>query len=133
MKKLLKTIVLIVCTFSIGLLSSASPFCFAKDDTICGNNNVPAEVKAASGCPNEKVAGLDSTITNILNAIIGVLGLVAVIFVLVGGINYMTSSGDAAKLEKAKKTILYACIGLAICALAFAIVNWAIAVINKSS
>jgi len=38
----------------------------------------------------------------------------------------MTSNGDATKLEKAKKTILYACIGLAICVLAFAIVNFVI-------
>ena len=38
----------------------------------------------------------------------------------------MTSAGDTGKIEKAKKTILYACIGLAVCALSFAIVNWVI-------
>ena len=38
----------------------------------------------------------------------------------------MTSSGDAAKVEKAKKTILYGVIGLVICVLSFAIVNWVI-------
>ena len=132
MKKILKTTALVICTLGVSLLSSTSPFCFAKDDTICDNTNVPEEVRVASGCKGDKVAGLDDAITNILNAIIASIGIVAVIFVLVGGINYMTSNGDAAKLEKAKKTILYACIGLAVCALAFAIVNWAIKIINKS-
>lgn len=69
---------------------------------------------------------LEQNITNILNAIIAVLGLAAVVFIVVGGVNYITSNGEAAKVEKAKKTILYSCIGLIISALAFAIVNFVI-------
>lgn len=65
-------------------------------------------------------------ITTILNAIIGVLGIVAVIVIIIGGISYMTSAGDAGKVKKAKDTILYGVIGLIICALAFAIVNFVI-------
>ena len=67
-----------------------------------------------------------STIQGILNAIIYVIGIVAVIFIVIGGIQFITSTGDTSKIEKAKKTILYACIGLAACALSFAIVNWVI-------
>ena len=93
---------------------------------------IPDDVRNAAGCPKSGDQ-LPKTITNILYAIIGVSGLVAVIFVLIGGYNYMTSTGDAAKLEKAKKTILYACIGLAVCALAFAITNWAISVVDNST
>lgn len=69
---------------------------------------------------------LKTDVTNIINAVIGVLGIVCVIVIIIGGINYMTSSGDAGKVEKAKKTILYGIIGLVICALAFAIVNFVI-------
>ena len=50
--------------------------------------------------------------------IIGIAGIVSAIFVVYGGISYVTSSGDPAKLQKAKQTILYALIGLAIVALA---------------
>ena len=60
------------------------------------------------------------------------LGLVAVIFIVMGGVQYMTSSGDATKLKKAKDTILYACIGLVVAALAFAITQFAINTINSS-
>ena len=38
----------------------------------------------------------------------------------------MTSSGDTGKVEKGKKTVIYALIGLVVCALAYAIVNWVI-------
>ena len=93
---------------------------------------VPEAVYNAAGCPKNGDQ-LPKTITNILYAIIGVSGLVAVIFVLIGGYNYMTSTGDGAKIEKAKKTILYACIGLAVCALAFVITNWAISVVNNNT
>ena len=64
------------------------------------------------------------TIATIINVVLGVLGLVAVIMIIMGGITYVTSSGDATKLAKAKNTIIYSVIGLVIALLAFAIVNF---------
>jgi TRAP-type C4-dicarboxylate transport system permease small subunit len=76
---------------------------------------------------------LETDVTKIINNVILILGTVCVVAILIGGIYYITSSGDASKVEKGKKTILYAAIGLAICALSFAIVNWAIGAISGSS
>ncbi len=70
-------------------------------------------------------------VSNIINAVIGVLGLACVVVLIIGGVNYMTSSGDAGKVKKAKDTILYAIIGLVVCVLAFAIVNFVIGTILK--
>ena len=69
---------------------------------------------------------LTSSIVDIINAVIGVLGLVCVVVMIIGGVNYMTSSGDAGKVKKGKDTILYGLIGLVICVLAFALVNFVI-------
>ena len=69
-------------------------------------------------------------ITNLLNSIIGLLGIVSVIFVIKGAIGYMTSTGDPGKTKKAKDTILYACLGLILVALSFAVVNFAISKIS---
>ena len=69
---------------------------------------------------------LETTVINIINTVVGVLALVAVIVIIIGGINYMTSAGDAGKVKKAKDTILYGVIGLVVCVLAFAIVNFVI-------
>ncbi|MBR3236675.1 hypothetical protein IKF92_03300 [Candidatus Saccharibacteria bacterium] len=70
---------------------------------------------------------LKASITGILNGIIAVLGLVCVVVIIIGGVSYMTSSGDSTKVKKAKDTILYGLIGLIICVLAFAVVNFVIA------
>ena len=59
-----------------------------------------------------------SLVDNIIGWFIGIAGLVSVIFLVYGGITYITSSGDSAKLQKAKQTITYSLIGLAIVVLA---------------
>ena len=73
---------------------------------------------------------LPATINNIITAIVGILGLACVIIVIIGGIQYMTSSGDAGKVKKAKDTILYGVIGMVICVLAYAITAFIISAIN---
>ena len=70
---------------------------------------------------------LVGVITTILNVIIGVLGIVCVVVIILGGVQYMTSTGEAAKVKKGKDTILYGVIGLVVCALATVIVNFVIA------
>ena len=93
-------------------------------------NDLITKVIAATGQKvdpvGDKQNSLTTDIRQILNIVIGVLGLVCVIVIIIGGVNYMTSSGDAGKVKKGKDTILYGLIGLVICALAFAIVNWVI-------
>ena len=79
---------------------------------------------------NDDGGGLESTIDNIIQAVIGILGLACVIIIIIGGIQYMTSSGDAGKVKKAKDTIMYGIIGLVIALLAFAIVNFVLTSIS---
>lgn len=87
-------------------------------------------IKLATGTSVNPVDdGQNTLITNIkdiINAVIFVLGTACAIVIIVGGISYMTSSGDPGKVKKAKDTILYGVIGLIICVLAFAIVNFVI-------
>lgn len=79
----------------------------------------------------DKESDLVGIITQILNIIVGLLGIVCVVVIILGGVSYMTSTGDAGKVKKAKDTILYGVIGLVVCALAAVIVNFVIAnVIN---
>lgn len=73
-----------------------------------------------------ETADASGAIMDILNGIIGALAIVCVVIVVIGGVQYMTSNGDAAKVKKGKDTILYALIGLAICVLAAAIVNFVV-------
>ena len=67
---------------------------------------------------------LPTFVANLINAAIAVIGLVCVIMIVRGGIQYMQATGDPGKVKLAKETILYSVIGLVICALAFTIVNF---------
>lgn len=73
---------------------------------------------------------IENTVGNIIQAVIGILGLACVVIIIIGGIGYMTSSGDAGKVKKAKDTILYGVIGMVICILAFAITTFIIGALN---
>ena len=68
-------------------------------------------------------ADVQDTAKNVINWIIGIIGFLAVVMIVVGGFNYTLSQGDAAKVKKAKDTIIYGVVGLVIALLAFAIVN----------
>lgn len=121
MKKILTSIMTVAMLFLAGLSFAPAAMAGTVD---C--SKVPASVKEAAGCSGNEDE-LPKMITSIVSAVIGAAGIVAVIFVVIGGVNYMTSAGDAGKVEKAKKTIIYALIGLVICALSFVIVNFVIA------
>jgi glucose uptake protein GlcU len=55
-----------------------------------------------------------------------ILGIIAVIMIILGGIRYTTSAGDASRVKAAKDTIMYSIVGLVVAMLAFAIVNFVI-------
>ena len=76
----------------------------------------------ALGVPQNN--GVD--IMRFVNLALWVAGIIAVIVVIIAGINYSLSSGDPAKTASAKNTILYAVIGLVIIANAIAITGYII-------
>lgn len=130
-KKFTRIIASVLAVFTLGFASlSLAPAAHAVSANIC-QSGASAEVKAANGCNGNASGNVQKVVVNALNVIVGILGVVAVVFIVVGGVNYMTSAGDAGKIDKAKKTIIYAVIGLIVSALAFAIVNFVIANILK--
>lgn len=76
-------------------------------------------------------ADLKQSVLNIINWVLGLLGIIAVIMILVGGFQWMTASGNEEKVEKAKKVISAAIVGLIIILLAWAIVNFVIGTANN--
>ena len=79
-----------------------------------GNGNIGSCATTTCIDPNQMV-------DNLITWVISVAGIVAAVFLIYGGVSYIMSSGDPAKVKKAKDTILYSVIGLIIVALAFVI------------
>lgn len=75
----------------------------------------------------------EQMITNLIQWLAGMTGAVAAIFLVMGGWGYITSAGDPGKLEKAKKTILYALIGLVVFVLAEVITAFVSSIIRDAN
>ncbi len=60
----------------------------------------------------------------IINTLLFLLSIIAVIMIIVGGVKYTASNGDASRIKAAKDTITYSIAGLVVALLAFAIVNF---------
>lgn len=90
-----------------------------------------AEAARCDNCPKD-LFGDTGVFKQVTNVILYIVGIIAVIMLIVGGIRYVLSGGDAKKVTDAKNTILYAIIGLVICFLAFAIVNFVINALPSS-
>ena len=69
---------------------------------------------------------LGPMIQTVINILLYILGMVAVIMIVIGGIRYTTSNGDSSAIKSAKDTILYSVIGLIVAILAYSIVNFVV-------
>lgn len=67
---------------------------------------------------------LQSIIKEIIQVAFMAAGLVAVIYLIIGGFRYMTASGNPEGIESAKMTIINAIIGLIVIMISFLIVNY---------
>lgn len=67
-----------------------------------------------------------TTLGNVLNVIYALAGALAVIFIIISGIRYTLSAGDASKVAQAKSGIFAAIVGLVIVVFAYAITNFVI-------
>lgn len=90
-----------------------------------------AEAARCDGCPAD-LFGDNGIFKRITNMIVYMVGVIAVIMLIIGGIKYVISGGDSKKVTDAKNTILYAIIGLVIAFLAYAIVNFVISALPSS-
>jgi len=96
--------------------------------TIYALTLLPASALAAYSAPTVGISDPQSTnVVSILNTVIGwilmLVGGIAVLFLIWGGLQYVTSAGNKDKAEIAKKTITYAVIGLIVIVLAEVIVS----------
>ena len=75
-------------------------------------------------CKEANTNSVNNPIQTIIGLLLFAIGTISVIMIIVGGIRYVISNGEASRIKSAKDTILYAVIGLIVSLLAYAIVNF---------
>jgi len=68
-------------------------------------------------------SGIFTTVTNVM---LFAVGAISVIMIIIGGLRYVVSGGNAANVSTAKNTILYAIVGVIVSILAYAMINFVI-------
>jgi len=117
------TLTIVALLAAVGLSSTALVPAFAASCSTpaeCAQNGVDQ----TGGTGGTTSVG-DATKT-IVNVLLFILGAVAVVMIVIGGIRYSISQGDSGAITSAKNTILYAVIGLVVAILAYAIVNFVV-------
>lgn len=81
-----------------------------------GNVETPPNIPGGDAAPGN--------IINLFLALLVTVGIVAaLIFVIYGGVLWITSQGDKGKIDRARRTITYAIVGLIVIILSFTIVR----------
>ncbi len=81
---------------------------------------IPTKPSALPGASTDRFS---SVIAGYLNIFLGIVGLVAVAFLIYGGFRYITSAGNDEAAESGKKIIQNSIIGLVIIILSYVIVT----------
>jgi len=105
-----------------------------KNVSILGITLLP-NIALAQGLVAPKTIGglsersLDVTINNILTAVLGLVGIIALGVILYGGFRWMTAAGNEEAVGEAKKIITAGVIGLIIVIVAWAVVSFVISTV----
>jgi hypothetical protein len=89
-------------------------------------SDIQGGINSVGGNEGGNSITLGTRIKTIVNILLYIIGAVAVVMIVIGGVRYTTSNGDSAAVKGAKDTILYAVIGIVVSVLAYAIVNFVI-------
>ena len=118
MKRYRKTLVAAVLSLAVAVAAVVMPIALPSASAQFKSGLDAARTQEMSTKP------IGTTIGEVVNIFLYFVGAVAVIVVIWGGFQYITSSGDSQKATTAKNTIMYAVIGLVVAIFAYAIVNF---------
>lgn len=103
--------------------SIAAPVDVLQTCTDADGDGITDEASESKVCQGTNKNSLNGLIVNVVNLLIMITGVIAVIMIVIGGIRYTTSAGDAGQTKTARDTIIYAIAGLVVAIMAYAIVN----------
>lgn len=125
-EKLKRFTLVIALVFSVVAVPVAPVGAYTAIKEACSGNSSSDLCK-----PKNSGETIGPVVQAIVNTLLFAIGTVAVIMIIVGGIRYTTSNGDASQIKQAKDTILYSVIGVVVALLAFAIVNFVVTQFSK--
>jgi hypothetical protein len=123
-----------------GFLSQAGIVAYAGGASTgkCGSTAGSSKDEILSGvgesgtvnCNGKGVTDAAHTFVSILSLVVGII---AIIIVVISGLRFITSGGDASKVSSAKTSLIYALIGVAVAALAQVLIHFVLYQANNNT
>lgn len=82
---------------------------------------------AAINADKLPLLNFNSSLQNVIRVTMAVIAMLSVLFIVIGGLKYVLAAGDPQQITKAKDTILYALVGLALAISTFVILSFVLA------
>lgn len=117
-KRFSQIIITLALVLGVGVMVPAHAGAVNLVKNACDKASSDSEICKAS----KDQAG--TLVQNIIGILLWAVGLISVIMIVVGGIRYAISGGDASQIKSARETIIYAVAGLVVALLAYAIVRF---------
>lgn len=116
-----------IVSVSMIVIALALPFAIvhAGDTTLV--NPIGGTAQNPSG-----VSDVPSLLGNVLRALFGVLGSIALLMFIYGGFMWLTSGGVPEKIKKGQDTMVWATLGIAVVFASYAIVSFVINALTKT-
>lgn len=123
--------------FSLAVVAAGSGTVLAAAADCTGGPDSADPIAAGASCAQANgtssnlfaQGGVFQTVSSVL---IFLVGAVAVIFLIIGGLRYVVSNGNEKNVEAAKNTILYAIIGIVVAVVSYALVNFVVSSLSKT-
>lgn len=120
LQSVLSGFVVFIVSFVVLLVPSQAVLADAKS-AVCDGAGfvVGSNCGSTTGTPE-----VESVVQRGLNIFSAILGIIAVVMFMLGGLKYMTAQGDSGQLNSAKNTLIFAAVGLVVVMLAQTIVKF---------
>jgi len=112
MKKYFVLIVILISIFAISYVSYAT-------NTV----ELPNPLEGKDDIP--------TLVGNIINYVLGILGVLALVMFIYGGLIWMTSEGAPDKIKKGKDTLVWAILGLALIFFSYALLDFILGALQQ--
>lgn len=97
---------------------------------LCNGANLKITEAPCNNANQDGVDRVTKVVSDGINTLSLIVGIVAVVMIMIGGLRYITSGGNDTSVTSAKNTLLYAIIGLIIVALSQVMVRFVLSKIT---
>lgn len=103
----------------------------AKATVPTGLNEAGTALNTAAGTALSGASDLPTLVGRVISILLGFLGIICIGLIVYAGVLYLTAGGDDKHIEKAKKLLTNAAIGLILIVAAYAIATYVVGALSE--